>query len=406
MSVEARKGQWRVRWRDEKGRNRSRTFAREGAAWRFDERVRELKALGQLERLDERPRGLQTVEEWCAHWWETYAEPKLAESTLDLYSIQLDLRVLPRWGAMQLRDLDARVIESWVAKLAREGVGNSSILNTLAVMSGMLKRAERDGEIDRNPIPLVAKPPQAPQREPVMISPLQVEQIRAWILDRRPAEVALRDATLVSVLAYAGPRPESEVVGSSSEAVPLPWGDVGERGIRFVASKHGRGTRKPRTTRLLAPLREDLAVWRHAREDARVRLFPGAPVFPGEGEGGAWGGDEWDTWRRSAFRPAARAAGVPAHARPRDLRASFVSLLVYEGWNVAEVARQLGNSVPTCTKNYLRIFEEFDPAGRRSAEEIIREARAQVAPGLSPIRSYPLRTPRPTTTRQAGPSAP
>jgi hypothetical protein len=107
MSVEPRGNQWRVRWRDEQGHNRSRTFNRQGAAHKFDEHVRELKALGRLDRLDERPRGLQTVQEWAAHWWETYAEPKLADATLDLYTLQLTLRIIPRWGSTQLRDLDA-----------------------------------------------------------------------------------------------------------------------------------------------------------------------------------------------------------------------------------------------------------------------------------------------------------
>lgn len=367
MSVEKRRGGWRVRWRAH-GHHRSRTFAREGAAHRFDERVKELRALGELDRLDERPRGLQTVDEWSQHWWESYAEPKLADATLDLYSIQLDLRIIPRWGATQLRDLEPGAIERWVGQLARDGTGDASILQTLAVMSGMLKRAERDGEITRNPIPLVAKPAQGPKREPVLISPLQVERIRAWMLTERPADVALRDATLVSVLAYAGPRPESE-------ALPLVWDQVGPRAIHFVATKHGRGTRKPRSTRLLAPLAQDLRQWRMASG----RPAATARVFPGNGAKGAWKGDEWDTWRRSAFRPAASAIGLPTDVRPRDLRASFVSVLSYEGWNVTEIAPQLGHSVATCWRYYQRVFEDFDPADRRPAEEIIREARETVA---------------------------
>jgi hypothetical protein len=122
MSVEPRGNQWRVRWRDEQGHNRSRTFNRQGAAHKFDEHVRELKALGRLDRLDERPRGLQTVQEWAAHWWETYAEPKLADATLDLYTLQLTLRIIPRWGSTQLRDLDAAA-DRTVGRPARTGRG-------------------------------------------------------------------------------------------------------------------------------------------------------------------------------------------------------------------------------------------------------------------------------------------
>ena len=380
MSVERIRGVngrvvYKVRWR-ENGRNRARRFDREGAAYKFDERIRELKALGELDRIDQRPRGVQTVSEWAAHWWETYAEAKLAAATLDNYSVQLDLRVIPRWGRTQLRDLEPAAIERWVAQLARQGVGDATILQTLAVMSGMLRRAERDGEIVRNPIPLVAKPSQTPKRDPVMISPLQVERMRAWLLAERPRPVALRDATLVSLLAYAGPRPESE-------ALPMTWEQVGRRSLHFVATKHGRGTRKPRNTRLVAQLAQDLRQWRLASGRPAT-----GPVFPGAGPEGAWSGAEWDNWRRRAFQPAAVAVGLPDGARPRDLRSSFVSILVFEGFNVVEIAPQLGHSPATCLRYYARVFEEFDPAERRPAEELIREARDAVEMGDVPTR-YP-----------------
>ena len=52
---------------------------------------------------------------------------------------------------------------------------------------------------------------------------------------------------LVSVLAYAGLRPESE-------ALPLKWADIGERAITVRATK----TNTTRHVRLLEPLADDL----------------------------------------------------------------------------------------------------------------------------------------------------
>jgi hypothetical protein len=57
------------------------------------------------------------------------------------------------------------------------------------------------------------------------------------------------DATLVSVLAYAGPRPESE-------ALPLTFDQIGRRTITFRATKSGAVVE--RETRLLEPLARDL----------------------------------------------------------------------------------------------------------------------------------------------------
>jgi hypothetical protein len=69
------------------------------------------------------------------------------------------------------------------------------------VFRSILKRAERDEEIDRNPIPLVAKPKQTRTAR---------QDKRGHRHERRPELDRRRDATLVSVLAYSGPGPESE----------------------------------------------------------------------------------------------------------------------------------------------------------------------------------------------------
>jgi hypothetical protein len=55
--------------------------------------------------------------------------------------------------------------------------------------------------------------------------PAEVEGIRA--------QLDLRDRTLVSVLAYSGPRPEEVVCR-------LAWSDVGEHAIRYQDTKRHR----------------------------------------------------------------------------------------------------------------------------------------------------------------------
>jgi hypothetical protein len=81
----------------------------------------------------------------------------------------------------------------------------------------------------------------------------------------------------------------------------------------------------------------------------------------------------WQTWHRDAWHPPCHAA-VLRGVRPYDLRHSFVSLLIHEGRNVVEIARQAGHS-PTMTLDvYAHVFDEFDVADRVSAEEQIRRA--------------------------------
>ncbi|MGH2915476.1 MAG: tyrosine-type recombinase/integrase [Solirubrobacteraceae bacterium] len=87
-----------------------------------------------------------------------------------------------------------------------------------------------------------------PRREEVRaLAPATIEAMRG--------AVDVRDATLISVLAYTGLRP--------GEALGLRWGDVRERTLLVQRSislgeEADTKTRKHRTVRLLAPLASDV----------------------------------------------------------------------------------------------------------------------------------------------------
>jgi hypothetical protein len=69
-------------------------------------------------------------------------------------------------AAARHRTLEPGPIAAWVSQLRKSGVGDATILKTLAVFPAILKRGERGREIDRDPIALVAKPEQEPKRAP------------------------------------------------------------------------------------------------------------------------------------------------------------------------------------------------------------------------------------------------
>jgi hypothetical protein len=127
----------------------------------------------------------------------------------------------------------------------------------------------------------VRKPPSRRKREVKVLPPGMIEGLRA--------QVPLRDAVLVSVLAYAGLRP--------GEALALCWRHIGERTITVEGSvsfgelKETK-TNSSRTVRLLAPLARDLAEWRMAqgRFGNDELLFPRA-------DGKPWTRDDWNNWR-------------------------------------------------------------------------------------------------------------
>ena len=99
-------------------------------------------------------------------------------------------------------------------------------------------------------------------------------------------------------------------------------------------------------------------------------------MFPSR-RGAPWSPDDWRNWRNRIYTPAAKAAGIE-NPRPYDLRHSFVSLLIAEGHNVVEVARQAGHSPNMALDTYAHVFEEFDPGERINATDRIRTAREEL----------------------------
>ena len=55
-----------------------------------------------------------------------------------------------------------------------------------------------------------------------------------------------------------------------------------------------------------------------------------------------------------------------------------MSLLIAEGRNVVDVARQAGHSPTVALDTYAHVFEEFDPGERINAADRIRKAREEL----------------------------
>ncbi len=231
MSIERikRKGSvvWRVRWRDNSGREHSRVLGRKRDAESFDAEIRRRKRAGDLDVVDA---SKQTLAEFVEEWWRLYAQPNLAPATLKLYAMLWDKHVLPQLGALRLRDLTPERIEQFRARLVAAGAGPVSIRRALVLLQGVLQRAVEWQRIPHNPARLVRKPPAGRRRAVRAIAPETIERMRAWLLERGQHW----DAVLLSLLAYSGLRP--------GEALALTWGHLRERTLLVEqAVSHGEG---------------------------------------------------------------------------------------------------------------------------------------------------------------------
>lgn len=367
MSIErvARAGSvvWRVRWR-EGDQNRSKVLGRKGDAIAFDAELRRRKRTGELAVLD--AAGRQTLDDFAAEWLKLYAQPALSPRTLAVYASLWDVHVSPRIGGLKLREVSVEACQRFASDMAAAGVGPGARRKTLALLGGVLQRAVEWGRIPTNPARLVRKPSGRRERAVRPLAPSSVEMIRRELLAHRRH----RDATLVSVLAYAGLRP--------GEALALQWGDIRERTLlieRAVADGQVKGTKtgQRRSARLLAPLKTDMAEWRMACG----RPGDGALVFPTPA-GAAWSEHDWRNWRRRIYAPAAAAAGLDT-TRPYDLRHSAASLWIHEGRSIVEVAAWLGHSPQMALSTYAHVMSDLGDE-RSSAEAEIRAAREEHVP--------------------------
>lgn len=202
----------------------------------------------------------------------------------------------------------------------------------------------------------------------------------------------LRNATLVSVLAYAGLRPE--------EALALEWRHVRETTL-LIEQKCVDGeivpgqktTRPPRSIPLLSLLRADLREYQLACGRSEGPIFLGAAGTP-------WRASDWNDWRTRAWQPACEAIGLATIAYtttvvngkhrttrkyrgpvPYHLRHSFASLLIHEGQHsLVQISEWLGHSTTILLANYAHVISDVAGRSLLPSDQAIRAARTSQQP--------------------------
>ena len=364
MSVHARKRArgrtaYEVMWRDAAGGQRCETYATRREAEARDREIRELRERGRQDRIDA---GTEPLREATERWWVEHVEPTVAQNTAKVYATALDRYLMPRLGEVAIRDIEPADVVALQRALREDGVGESMAQKVIVVLSGIMRHSQLLGRIDRNPVQPVriAQPRRKRAIRPLV--PEAVERMRAGVLARG----RVREAALLSLMAYAGLRP--------GEAFALSWDCVGKRSLIV---EHGRAdggvkstkTGKIRTVGLLVPVAEDLEAWRGSTSADAALVFP-------RSDGEVFRDTDYRNWRTRHFDRAASAVGA-AGATPYTLRHSFASLLVQAGWNALEIAVEMGNSPEVVQRDYSHLFREFVRGERVEPEAMIAAARTR-----------------------------
>jgi integrase len=178
----------------------------------FDDELRRRRRLGELVGV---AGSHETLNHYVAETWATTHAVTLAAKTARHYASLYDLHIAPYLGDLKLSELTPEVIGRWQAERVASGAGREAVRQAMKLLGNILQRAMEGGRVGRNATRVVRKISPPRRREARPLAPVTVEALRG--------ASAARDATLISILAYSGLRPQ--------EALALRWDDIRERTI-------------------------------------------------------------------------------------------------------------------------------------------------------------------------------
>lgn len=198
----------------------------------------------------------------CEFWqqWIDNRRSRTAPSTVTAYELVWRMHIERRLGRYRLCELErnSKLLSDYMMVLAvrdpktgKPRVGPSTRRKAYMILKAMFRTAMAWNLAISNPMDRIEEraPSQRRERDVVVFSAARIEQMRAALLRRADAmletarakmplaERNLRDAALLSLLAYCGLRP--------AEALALTWGDVSlDGGMLWISSRNSDGVRR------------------------------------------------------------------------------------------------------------------------------------------------------------------
>ena len=351
-------GRWRARYRDERGRERSRHFGRRIDAQRW---LYEVTATVRDGTWVEPRAGNVTFEEFYADWAprQLWLPSTRANADLAVGSVP--------FGDLPFKAIRRSHIEAWV-KTASERWAPTTVKVRFVIVRSVFRAALADRIIGTDPCIGVALPRRR-KAEAAMQIPT-VDEVGTLLRHADSTRVSTRKGfrAYVALCAFAGLR--------KGEAAAVQVGDINflrrtlnvsrqlqRDGSTYVARlpKYGSERVVFLPDELVTILSEHIAT-HLADSDPDAWLFTvgDEPMY-----------DNDITWRWRATRDSAK---LP-HVRLHDLRHFYASGLIAAGCDVVTVQRALGHSTATTTLNtYSHLWPTAEDRTRAAASDLMQQA--------------------------------
>jgi integrase len=355
---------WQVRWPDPDNPGKTRSELRRTVP--EAEALRDKIAADLEAGIYRDPKAARTKLAEVAEEWFTAKTPKWAPKTKRLYRQILDGYVLPRWGLTSVGAVTYGDYATWLSSLHKQPglqgskkrvVGASRVQSIHHVMLGVMTWAVKSQRIAENPIRALDTLPTVAKGKRLYLDHRQITALADAVAGLRtaygkPKPMANVYRVMVLTLAYCGLR-IGEAIALRAGSVDL---DAHELHVTeaVIEGEDGRPTLglpkggKIRVVGIPEFLVMELKVLRSGLDEEDL-MFPSPK------------GDliVAYNWRERVFRPAVKAAKLPAGTTPHTLRHSFASLSVAEGADVKTLQAAMGHATATMT---LDVYTDLFPA--------------------------------------------
>jgi integrase len=359
---------WKARYRGPNGVEHSKVFDRRTDADRWLTSQESAKIKGEW--IDPAA-GRIRLEDFAQEWMAGVVH--LRPSTRHRYGSLLKVHIEPALGQAPLTTIRPLDVRAFVSGMLEVGLSPTTARHAFVLLSEILRAAQRDGRIARNPAEDVV-PPSRHHQEQRFLSAHQV-----WALAEA---IRPRYRALVLTGAYAGLR-WGELAG-----LRVPRLRLLERKINVSESLVEVGSRLlwgppktgSRTVTIAAPLAEELGL--HL---AACPAGPEALVFTGP-EGRPL---RHPNFYRREWQPALGRARLDPRLRIHDLRHTAVALAIAAGAHPKEIQDLCGHaSIATTLGTYGHLFASLhDRLAERLGETFTssRAAWSRPGPGLGEV---------------------
>lgn len=294
---------------------------------------------------------IHTLDGWTHVWLQEILPNVVKETTIRMYAETMERHVLGSLGKQRIEDITEQTVEDWMKKLQSTPIAGTkngcmtegTVRNTLSVLSGCMRDAQKYGLIQHNPCIESAW----------TLKSKNVEERREWLDEGQvrqlePLLAAYQDedgyplGLGFQLVLYTGI--------TLSEAVALRWEDVDfeEETLHlryFVALKWKQGSKEGKKQqeleRLTGRKRRDVPVPGFLMR----RLSEVQKEYGGKAQAFVLGGSETEPVRMDRMRAAlmrkGRACGLGT-VTPRMLRDTYAMRAVHAGANSDMIAEMMG----------------------------------------------------------------